>query len=1301
MAEERIKLEEDNSVRENKGFLSEKKPETISYQVETKPEKKLLPKEIRKSAFKIIKNKINISRQGWIVIAIILGVVVIFTLIYFFIPSGSQVNEGTGLVNQPKLTEIEKFKARYGTDWQIELNTLTQIPRKIIGYYIDSLDISQSAEVNKDNVLQISRDFIKENLNLFKIKNEDLKIFKIYEDNSSRGIKQKLISVHFQQYYQNIPVLNSLTSLAFQNNKLVLFESNYYPEIKVSIIPKVTSEEALGIVEQEENLEYPIATIAQDHIYSRSFRPEVISITSLPQITKKIKIEDVKFSKSSLVIYPVVSESKIDYRLAWKIEYSLIKDPIAKPIFYLDAISGQILEKKDYVFYDNVDGYVTGSFYPLNPTLGSQVQPFENLDVSIESYADTTDSTGHYLISNLLGNAQLNAELKGPYVDVNNSGQYDAYHSAVLATPSKHSWSWEGDDHSYKEEESNIFYHTNFIHDFFTKSDPFDIEEMDYPVKANVGEKGSGNAFSDGANIYFFSQGDDCEATSLGAEIIYHEYTHLVTEHIYPPGLLAYGGESGAMHEGYSDYFAASILNKPNIGEKIFPQVVRNLNNKQKYPDDFIGEVHNDSLVFSGALWDAGISIGKEENNDLVIKTIKLLPLDFQDFLEDLLLVDDNDGNLKNGTPNITAICDSFYLHHGIYSDFCASYTSTAMANISSLKSGDLLKNTVVIKGTATGSVGSAFTNYAIEYGEGTKPIAWQKEGISLVNDGQQKVINNQLASWETNSLSDGQYTLRLVVKTAAEEKEERVLVEVDNVLPKNKDGWPEEINNAFDPQILDIDKDGQNELALMESEPNSTNSHLNTYFPDGRFKKGINITLDSLSAEGSFNIKDLNGDGNLKIIKTHTGYLRQTGERENYGLSVWDFNTGKLSWKAESSYFLGKGVTGPAVIADVDMGYSGLEIMVASGAASAAAGKGGITVFHANGTLMQGWPQAVDNNYGIRSSPAVGDIDHDGDLEIVAGGSENKIYAWHHNGKKVTGWPQEIGHNEIRSSPVLADLDLNGDLEIVVVLTLNEPTMDNIYIFNHDGSIFPGWPKKTACEITRASPAIGDLDKDGDLEIVVASGYNLFGSYTCPETGVYIFNHDGSIFPNWPKVFDHRLNIEFSPILVDIDGDTYSEILVSIEDKVYVFKNNGEVIDPWPAKVSEGVIASNLEVGDLDQDGDIEVTVKNKEAIGKDKIYVWEEIKGAYQEKYNEWPTFQQSKERTGVYGKCLEDGTRFGECNAGGQYCDNGILKFDCRYCGYKCPVYHQCMPDGTCFNLCKKTASGEVCPEVPFAQ
>jgi len=225
---------------------------------------------------------------------------------------------------------------------------------------------------------------------------------------------------------------------------------------------------------------------------------------------------------------------------------------------------------------------------------------------------------------------------------------------------------------------------------------------------------------------------------------------------------------------------------------------------------------------------------------------------------------------------------------------------------------------------------------------------------------------------------------------------------------------------------------------------------------------------------------------------------------------------------------------------------------------------------------LQSGWP--VTTGGSVLSSPALGDIDGDGDMEIVVGSGDDKVYAWHHDGTLVTGWPKTTG-GSVWSSPALGDIDGDGDIEVVV----------EVYAWHHNGTLVKGWPKTTGSLVV-SSPALGDIDGDGDIEIVAGSG----------DGKVYVWHHNGTLVKGWPKATGG--SVYSSPALGDINGDGDLEIVVgSWDDKVYAWHHDGTLVTGWP-KTTGGGVWSSPALGDINGDGDIEIVVGSLD----EKVYAW-----------------------------------------------------------------------------------------------
>src|SRR5262245_60897579 len=121
-----------------------------------------------------------------------------------------------------------------------------------------------------------------------------------------------------------------------------------------------------------------------------------------------------------------------------------------------------------------------------------------------------------------------------------------------------------------------------------------------------------------------------------------------------------------------------------------------------------------------------------------------------------------------------------------------------------------------------------------------------------------------------------------------------------------------------------------------------------------------------------------------------------------------------------------------PALV-NVD-GDAALEMLVAF--VNEVVGASGVRIYddiaHGSGVLFSQASSTASPNSGFLATPTVGDINGDGNLDVVAAGFDQRVHAWNLNGSYLPGFPKYTFDSMI-SSPALADIDGNGILDIVV----------------------------------------------------------------------------------------------------------------------------------------------------------------------------------------------------------------------------------------------------------------------------
>jgi hypothetical protein len=247
----------------------------------------------------------------------------------------------------------------------------------------------------------------------------------------------------------------------------------------------------------------------------------------------------------------------------------------------------------------------------------------------------------------------------------------------------------------------------------------------------------------------------------------------------------------------------------------------------------------------------------------------------------------------------------------------------------------------------------------------------------------------------------------------------------------------------------------------------------------------------------------------------------------------------------------------------------------------------------------LGGWPNVLAAESS--NSPAVGDIDGDGDLEVVVG--NDVMYAWHHDGVEVRDGDSNLQSWGVFSDQgadfigpaALARLDGKPGLEIVAAAHGSK----EVFCFDYTGAVLPGWPQPTSYGV-RAGVVVGDLDGDNDFEIVAVDQDAIM--YAWHHDGVEVIDGDGN--PGTSGVFRRFPDRPWwhyqMPAISDIDDDGDDEIIIGTQDStLYVMEGNGADVPGWPVFIDD-FGGGGVAVGDVDDDGALEIvcTVKNKSAI-------------------------------------------------------------------------------------------------------
>ena len=250
-------------------------------------------------------------------------------------------------------------------------------------------------------------------------------------------------------------------------------------------------------------------------------------------------------------------------------------------------------------------------------------------------------------------------------------------------------------------------------------------------------------------------------------------------------------------------------------------------------------------------------------------------------------------------------------------------------------------------------------------------------------------------------------------------------------------------------------------------------------------------------------------------------------------------------------------------------------------------------------------------------NAPTVGDLDGDADLDLlvgVLGGAYDPSRTSRDNLfhlEQVAPGRYAVRSNRFldgldvgnESSPALADLDGDGDLDLLLGNKIDpgSSASGSLQHFENVGSpTAPAFRARGRIAVPPAyhfAPALGDLDGDGDADM-------LLGTW---RDAILYFRNDGTrAAPKFVLADSAAVTLtrgsHAAPSLADLDGDGDLDLLVGeASGSVNYYRNDGTpsgakfalVSDEW-----EGIQAgrrSAPRVVDLDADGDLDLVVGNE----------------------------------------------------------------------------------------------------------
>lgn len=535
---------------------------------------------------------------------------------------------------------LVSWQELHGDNWRLTQHTDLTTGRFLWGGTREALFTPRDQE----EWYELARQAIAENEGIFEIADITLQAEQVkYLDLYAIGTSDK-VAVEFHQQVKGIPVRAASVHAIF-----------------------TTQGDLLGI-----------DTTAMPGVETLSVRPKADGYAAVSAAHQAF-LEDtgreaLEFGKPQLVIIKTHPGTLAEARLAWSVDLRNEGDlgqPLGKRYFLAaDDTSYQVLEQEELIHHQlngHVESYATPGTKANSGSNPPALHPMRFMTVQSSSGNTTTDASGNFSIPGYTG-GNVTFSYSGPWVTVQNNGGSNyaltnSYTPGTSVNPVMNTGQTE-----FVTSEASCFDSVVDFHEWMEDIDPGDTT-FDFPVLANANIASTCNAYYNGSSINMYRAGGSCNNTGFST-VVAHEQGHWAND------LYSSGNGFDGFGEGNADVFAMYLYDTPILGDDFYSGggfIRTGLNTRQFCGDSqggCYGQVHADGEVLMGALWKVRDNLNQTLGNaggDLTADTLLFAWMNaFNDtqikniIEQHWLILDDNDGNILNGTPNFADIDNGF-----------------------------------------------------------------------------------------------------------------------------------------------------------------------------------------------------------------------------------------------------------------------------------------------------------------------------------------------------------------------------------------------------------------------------------------------------------------------------------------------------------------------------------------------------------------------------------------------------------------------------------------------------------------